>query len=69
VTNLCIDCGRAPATAGRRVCDNCLEAFVTDRMRRLGLPPGGRDPALTAAAVVRNFFRADRFFRAERVLG
>jgi hypothetical protein len=42
---MCAECGRAPAAAGRRVCDDCLEAFVTDRMRRLGLPPGGRDPA------------------------
>ncbi|POX90642.1 hypothetical protein C3477_06800 [Mycobacterium kansasii] len=42
---MCIDCGRAPAADGRRVCDDCLAVFIRDWERRHGLPPGGRDPA------------------------
>jgi hypothetical protein len=43
---MCIDCGRAPAADGRRVCDDdCLATFIRDWERCHGLPPGGRDPA------------------------
>jgi hypothetical protein len=44
MTNPCVECG-ASTSAGRRLCDECLEAFARDWERRHGLPPGGRDPA------------------------